>query len=119
MYSSGGAVCERWARSTRLARKLPGSAPGGLLHQLAVHHHQGLGDGPLEARALVRLVVGEGEHELAEPSVAAGRCRSPAALCAEVAVSSESKSCSGVMRLQAMWLKSVSSFSLSGVWSRW
>ena len=39
------------------------------MHQLAVHHHEGLGDGPLEARRLVSLVVAEGEEELAEPGV--------------------------------------------------
>ena len=52
------------------SRKLPGLARERVLHQLAVHHHEGLGDGPLEARRLVSLVVAEGEEELAQPGVA-------------------------------------------------
>ena len=49
--------------AARLARE-------GLLHQLAVHHHQRLGDRPLEARRFLGLVVGEGEEELPQPGVA-------------------------------------------------
>ena len=53
-----------------VGQEAAGLAREGFLHQLAVHHHEGLGNRPLEARRLLALVVGEGEEELAEPLVA-------------------------------------------------
>ena len=46
--------------AARLARE-------GGSHELAVHHHERLRDGPLKARGFVSLVVAEGEQELLEP----------------------------------------------------
>ncbi len=67
--------------SSKVGQEAARLAAGRLLHQLAVHHHQGLGNRPLEARPLVPLVVGEGEDELVEPLVALrGRRRVAAGL---------------------------------------
>src|SRR5262249_46910342 len=50
-------------------KERPRLAREGILHQLSVHHHQGLWDRPLEAGRLIPLVVAEGEEELTEPGI--------------------------------------------------
>ena len=60
----------RWACSITSPRKLPGLPESAVLHQLAVHHHQRLGNRPLEAGRLFGFIVGEGEEELPQPGVA-------------------------------------------------
>ena len=50
-------------------RKLPGLHGDRRLHELAVHHHERLGNGALKAGRFLGFIVGEGEDELPQPGV--------------------------------------------------